>query len=479
MPLLQFCHLFAGAVVQHMGGEAVAALPCCVAAQHIGHALLRLLPNTHSAVGGGGKLPVPGLLALLLRCVVGEPPGNRRLRRVHLLYGQCLIIKERRTAQQEGLRRRVGVLLPELLHAAAAVGTDAPPPPLQLLLVQSEVPLELPLLLCPLRAGRHRHAVAFFQIPRQEYRDPLVGAVLRPVPQLLEVVIAVGGGFDHHHRAGVVGHRLHNAQQQILLVLRPEGIFGDMYIGQCVRPAHAAAARRLAPDRAAQARSFGLFLWLSGGVLKDQLLGVAVLPHGLHPPGQTVIKELVHLEQVAGGAAVMGHDQGLYIGPRHSVLKHQRLRHRGNALLPPFQYDNADGLAQSRLLPDHGIQVALGFVEPQRHKLLLLVADHQQAFAVFLWIPQIHADDPSLCDLYGGAGGSAPPLPLLLRRGGAKRRRGCRRVACSHAAAYFTQALMFSAPFPALPRYGCGVPPCQHQMPKDGAWEILMDATAA
>ena len=111
----------------------------------------------------------------------------------------------------------------------------------------------------------------------------------------------------------------------------------------------------------------------------------------------------------------MGHDQGLHVGPGHGVLKHQRLRYCGNTLLPPFQYDNADGLAQSRLLPDHGIQVALGFVEPQRHKLLLLVADHQQAFAVFLWIPQIHADDPSLCDLSGGAGGSAPPLPLLFK----------------------------------------------------------------
>ena len=163
-----------------------------------------------------------------------------------------------------------------------------------------------------------------------------------------------------------------------------------MYVGQGIGTAHAALARRLAPDAAAQTGAAAFLAVVPGGVLEHQLLGVAVLPQGPRPRGQAVIKQLVHLEQIPGGRGVVGHDEGLYVGTRHGVLKHQALRHGGYALLPPLQNDDADGLPLRRLLPDHAVQMRLRLVEYQRRQLLLLGADAQQVLTVRLGVAQVH-----------------------------------------------------------------------------------------
>ena len=241
---------------------------------------------------------------------------------MHPLPAQCRVVEVALAAEQKRLVRRVGILLPEHGRVVAAVGLDAPAPPHKLLIVQPEVLPQLLLLVAPHGARRHAFPVPRLQIPRQKYRRPCVGARHRVVPQGFEMVVAVGGGLDDHHRIRLIRHRLHDAQQQLVLVLGPEGVFGDMYIGQRVASAHAALSRRLAADRTPQARPAALLLLVLGGVLEHQLLGVGVLPHGLCAGRQAVVEQLVHFEQVGRGRVFVGHDQRLYVGARHRVLEH-------------------------------------------------------------------------------------------------------------------------------------------------------------
>ena len=196
-----------------------------------------------------------------------------------------------------------------------------------------------------------------------------------------------------------------------------------MYVGQGIASTHAALARRLAPDGASQPRTSAFVPLVLGGVLKHQLLGVGVFPHRLRAGRQSVVEQLVHLEQVGGGCALMGNNQSFHVPPRHRILKHQPFRYRGDALLSPFQHDQTDGLPLCRLLADDAVQVVLRVVEAQARHRLLFRAYPQHVFAVFLRVPQVHtlASSPQSRRPFtgqplskeGGAGRLTPAPPLL------------------------------------------------------------------
>lgn len=196
-----------------------------------------------------------------------------------------------------------------------------------------------------------------------------------------------------------------------------------MYIGQRVASAHAALARRLAADRAPQARPAALLFLVLGGVLEHQLLGVGVLPHRLRAGRKAVVEQFVHLEQVGRGRVLVSHDQRLYVGARHRILEHQPLRHRGDTLLPPLEDDQADRLPLCRLPADDAVQVILRVVEAQARHRLFFCAYPQEVFAVFLRVPQVHtlASSPQSrrpvigqpLSKEGGAGRLTPAPPLF------------------------------------------------------------------
>ena len=267
------------------------------------------------------------------------------------------------------------------------VDPDTPPPPGHLLRVQVVGLHEGALLFVPDGPLGYLHPVFLLMEPGDEQRHPAVLSGHRPVPQILELVVAVGGGLDDHQGVQLRRYRLHHAVQDLVLVSLPEGKLREMHVVEGLASAHAVVGGDAA-DRGHEPRPAPLLRWVPGGILKHQFLGVGVLAHRLELAGQVIEKQLIHPEELGGRVIPVGHDQGLHQLSGGAVLKHHPLGDGGESQLPGLE-DQDTGWSACLPLPFHRVQQhLLGRLWPQSGDLPLLGADLQKLRDVYLRVPQ-------------------------------------------------------------------------------------------
>ena len=126
-------------------------------------------------------------------------------------------------------------------------------------------------------------------------------------------------------------------------------------------------------------------------VFKDQFLRVRCAFHRLQHVRQVIVKDLVHLEQVARRLLLVGDDERVHILSRHGVRKVQPLDFGRCPELSSFEHDQAHRPPGVVLLLDDLIKPLLRWLELKRDQLLPLVDDLQEVLTVYPRIKDINA----------------------------------------------------------------------------------------
>ncbi|CAN4034159.1 hypothetical protein MCGFDL_MCGFDL_01355, partial [Dysosmobacter welbionis] len=387
-------HLLSRPVVQHLAHKPVASGAGSVPADHIGHAVLRLFQDADSASWVPYPIPADDFSSCVFPGTELAPfPGELP----HLLPPQhdLRLVEDAAAGGNKRLVRCGRVLLMKQIQVSAAVSGDAPPPPGQLLVVQMEGFGQFLLLRRPFKSRGRGPAVFLHLVPGKE--DGQVAVLAPPlgfhrrVPPIFELVVSVGGGFDDNHGPRLVRHRLGQTRQRLPLVSRPEGELGQVEAPERGRSADTAAACRGALDGAPQARPAALVV---GRLIKDQLVGVACLPHGFHRLRQILVVTQGHSEQVGGGLVFVCDDHAVGIEPGGRNSENDGLRQGGKPHLPGFEDDDPHRLSGVPLGFDRLVHPILRLIEPQRHQGSVLRADFQERLDILPHVQDVHKLPP-------------------------------------------------------------------------------------